>query len=116
MRGHAPQAHLAARPCKTRREYEQLSEKLRRHFGDAFEQQPSVAGLHLCVTFTRGDARLERELARRGHDAGIGIEELSRYFAGTRTRHGWVPGYGCVTTDRINEGLRRPRARLACAL
>ncbi|WP_237079124.1 hypothetical protein [Myxococcus xanthus] len=116
MRCHAPQAHLAARPCKTRREYEQLSEKLRHHFGDAFEQQPSVAGLHLCVTFTRGGARLEREFTRRARDAGIGIEALSGYFAGAPTHHGWVLGYGGVTVDRIDEGLRRLRTRLAGAL
>ncbi|ABF86680.1 transcriptional regulator, GntR family [Myxococcus xanthus DK 1622] len=111
---------LARHLRKTRREYEQrhtrLSEKLRHHFGDALEQLPSVAGLHLCVTFTRGGARLERELTRRARDAGIGIEALSGYFAGAPTRHGWVLGYGGVTVDRIDEGLWRLRTRLAGAL
>ncbi|AEI63131.1 PLP-dependent aminotransferase family protein [Corallococcus macrosporus] len=111
---------LARHLRKTRREYAQrhtrLSERLRHHFGDTFEQLPSVAGLHLCVTFPRGGARRERELTRKAHDAGIGIEELSRYFAGTPTRHGWVLGYGGVTMERIDEGLRRLRAKLGGVL
>jgi len=105
---------------KTRRVYEQrharLSEGLTRHFADALEQLPSAAGLHLCATFPRGGARLERQLSQRARDAGIGVEELSRYFAGPPTRHGWVLGYGGVTADRIDEGLRLLRSRLGGAL
>ncbi|GHG87041.1 PLP-dependent aminotransferase family protein [Comamonas sp. JC664] len=105
---------------KTRREYEQrhtrLSEGLTRHFGDAFEQLPSVAGLHLCVLLRRGGSRLEQVLTRRARAEGFGIEELSRYCAGPPTRHGWVLGYGGITAERIEEGLQRLRTRLAGAL
>ncbi|AKF80587.1 GntR family transcriptional regulator [Myxococcus fulvus 124B02] len=107
---------LARHLRKTRREYEQrhtrLSEGLARHFADTLELLPSVAGLHLCATFTRGGARLEKELTTKAHAAGVGVESLSRYFMGAPTRHGWVLGYGGVTVERIEEGLRRLRARL----
>ncbi|TQF13611.1 PLP-dependent aminotransferase family protein [Myxococcus llanfairpwllgwyngyllgogerychwyrndrobwllllantysiliogogogochensis] len=111
---------LARHLRKTRREYEhrhaRLTEGLTRHFGSGLRLLPSVAGLHLCATFARGGARLEKALTGQARAAGVGVEALSPYFAGAPTRHGWVLGYGALTADGIDEGLRRLRASVAGAL
>jgi len=111
---------LARHLRKTRREYAlrhaRLTEGLARHFGSGLRLLPSVAGLHVSATFARGGARLERTLTGQARAAGVGVEALSPYFAGTPTRHGWVLGYGALTLDGIDEGLRRLRASVAGAL
>jgi GntR family transcriptional regulator/MocR family aminotransferase len=48
-----------------------------------------------------------RDVARRAADSGVEVQELSRFAVdGVKTPAGLVLGYGAISTDRIEEGIR----------
>ncbi|MFC0105021.1 MocR-like pyridoxine biosynthesis transcription factor PdxR [Kibdelosporangium aridum] len=96
---------LARHIRKATREYaarhELIITTLRRDFG-WLDVVPSTAGLHLCAR-TAFDPR---ELVARARGAGVGVQALADFCAGT-PQHGIVIGYGGIQVRQIPEGLRR---------
>jgi GntR family transcriptional regulator/MocR family aminotransferase len=112
---------LARHLRRMRRDYQarhqRIAATLQRRFADWLLPLPSLAGMHLCALFHRGGRALEREVARRANEAGIGLTRLSPLCTGTGpgARAGLLLGYGAIPLERIDEGLRRLRACVAAA-
>lgn len=84
-----------------------IVDTLARDFADHLEVIPSTAGLHLAaVTRTFSVERLSA-IVRKAFDAGVALQELSRFALNVPSRPGLVLGYGAIPTSRIKEGLRR---------
>jgi GntR family transcriptional regulator / MocR family aminotransferase len=49
-------------------------------------------------------------IARRASDAGVVVQELSRFGVNSPGPPGLVLGYGAIPTGRIEDGLRRLRS------
>jgi GntR family transcriptional regulator / MocR family aminotransferase len=48
-------------------------------------------------------------VVRRASDAGVEVQELSRFAVNPPGRAGLVMGYGVIPTARVEEGLHRLR-------
>jgi GntR family transcriptional regulator/MocR family aminotransferase len=98
---------------KARRAYaarhDRILRTLERDFADWIEPIPCVTGLHLAARVRSGGVRLEREVAERARQAGVGFDRLSVYCAPGAPQAGIVLGYGAIAEARIAEGLRRLR-------
>jgi GntR family transcriptional regulator / MocR family aminotransferase len=97
---------------RMRREYaarhDEVASVLQRTFADWLEPVPCVAGLHVAA-FLRCTIADEAAVAAAAAHAGIGLRRLSPYYAAGRARPGLALGYGGVSHERIDEGLRRLR-------
>lgn len=102
------EGHLLRHVRRMRAEYarrrEVLALALQRELGARAEVLPAIAGLHLAVALPGVDAD---ELTRRAWAAGVGVEPLSRYWAGPTGPQGLVLGYGSITADEVPEAVRR---------
>lgn len=96
------EGHLLRHVRRMRAEYarrrEVLAQALRQHLGTRAEVLPAIAGLHLAVALPAVDAD---ELTRRAWAAGVGVEPLSRYWAGDTGPQGLVLGYGSIATAQV---------------
>ena len=87
--------------------YDMISSLLARDFADHLTPMPSVAGLHLAALSKTLPSEQIRDVARRAADSGVEVQELSRFAVdGAKTPAGLVLGYGAISTDRIEEGMR----------
>jgi GntR family transcriptional regulator/MocR family aminotransferase len=88
---------------------------------------PSSAGLHVCVRLPAAEAGTARRVAAAARRVGVAVEPLAGYYREAQgspstasadgaaetvetaetSREGVAVGYGAVTDDRIDEGLRR---------
>jgi GntR family transcriptional regulator / MocR family aminotransferase len=82
---------------------------------------PSSAGLHVCVRLPAAPAGTARRVAAAARRVGVAVEPLAGYYreaqgststasgngAAETPREGVAVGYGAVSDDRIDEGLRR---------
>jgi GntR family transcriptional regulator/MocR family aminotransferase len=99
--------HYAAR-------HERISATLRRDFADWLAPIPSIAGLHVCARL-RPDVPIDvTNVLRRARAAGVAVEDLAGYCAET-PQQGLVLGYGAISLDRIDQGLRRLAACFAAS-
>jgi GntR family transcriptional regulator/MocR family aminotransferase len=100
---------LARHVRKVSREYagrhERIVATLERDFADWLELVPSAAGLHLCAR-ARPGVDVD-DVRRRARAAGVGVQALGDFCAQAPTQPGLVVGYGAISLDRIDEGLRR---------
>ena len=103
---------LARHTRKMRRVYverhDRILRALTRDFAKWLVPVESVTGMHIAATLRKGNVRVERELARRALDAGVGFDRLSAYCTAD-PRAGVVLGYGAIPSAKIDEGLRRLR-------
>jgi GntR family transcriptional regulator/MocR family aminotransferase len=99
---------LARHVRKVSREYaarhERIVAALDGDFADWLELIPSAAGLHLCARAPRVDVD---DVRRRARAAGVGVQALGDFCAQAPAQPGFVLGYGAISVDRIDEGLRR---------
>ncbi|WP_431903024.1 PLP-dependent aminotransferase family protein [Nonomuraea sp. bgisy101] len=87
---------LARHVRKATRVYAARHARIAAFLADRLELVPSAAGLHLC-------ARGEVDLAGAPE---VAVEDLATYYAGV-PEPGVVLGYGGISLEHIDEGLRR---------
>jgi GntR family transcriptional regulator/MocR family aminotransferase len=87
-----------------------LTKALAHELADHLEVIPSAAGLHLAAVARTYSADQIAAVVRRASDAGVAVQELSRFAVDAPGRPGLVLGYGAIPTARIEEGLRRLRS------
>jgi GntR family transcriptional regulator/MocR family aminotransferase len=89
--------------------HEIVTEVLSRKFGDLVQLVPSIAGLHVAALARTAPAETICAVARKASEAGVEIQEMSRFTVAKPERPGIVLGYGAIPTAKIKEGLRRLR-------
>jgi GntR family transcriptional regulator/MocR family aminotransferase len=67
------------------------------------EAVPSVAGIHICARLT-APVDLDRVVTEAA-GRGMAVDRLEDYYAGT-PQQGLAIGYGAITSDLIEDGLR----------
>ena len=105
---------LARHIRKMRRLYQarfaRLSEILARDFTPWLKVVPSVAGLHMCALADGLSVDETVAIVDRAAARGVALNPLSQYTADAARKveqPGLVIGYGAISIDRIDEGLRR---------
>ena len=76
------------------------------HLDDVLTTLPSVAGLHLCVTFLDPDVD-DRAVAARAASRGVRVEPLSSRFRDVAPLAGLSIGLGGVTREAVPDAMRR---------
>jgi GntR family transcriptional regulator / MocR family aminotransferase len=92
-----------------RARHELVTKVLARDFADCLEVIPSAAGLHVAALARTASADRMGTVVRLASEAGVKVQELSRFGVRAPARPGLVLGYGAIPTARIAEGLRRLR-------
>lgn len=85
-----------------------LVKSIRAEFGDSLEVLGASGGMHLSVALPKGFNDLE--ISARAAAEKLILWPLSRYYAGEESRHGFVLGFGSVTTEEIPAATKRMRA------
>jgi GntR family transcriptional regulator/MocR family aminotransferase len=67
------------------------------------EAVPSVAGIHICARLT-APVDLDRVVTEAA-GRGVAVDRLEDYYAGS-PQQGLAIGYGAITSDLIEDGLR----------
>jgi GntR family transcriptional regulator/MocR family aminotransferase len=67
-------------------------------------------GLHIAALARRASADQISTIVRRASDAGVAVQELSKFGVDSPGPPGLLLGYGAIPTARIEDGLRRLRA------
>ncbi len=93
-----------------RARHRMIAETLRRDFAGHLKVIPSTVGLHIAAVARTASADRIGVVVRRASDAGVAVQELSRFGIGSPGPPGLVLGYGAVPTARIEDGLRRLRS------
>jgi GntR family transcriptional regulator / MocR family aminotransferase len=97
--------HLRRMSNVYRVRYELVTKTLSRDFAGHLVLVPSAAGLHVSALAVADHPGINR-VATRASEAGVAVQELSRFAVGEPRRAGLVLGYGGITTTDIAEGLR----------
>jgi GntR family transcriptional regulator/MocR family aminotransferase len=92
-----------------RARHEMVTNALTRDFADQLELIPSAAGLHVAAIARSASADWIGAVVRRASDAGVEVQELSKFGVHAPARPGLLLGYGAIDTAHIEEGLRRLR-------
>jgi GntR family transcriptional regulator / MocR family aminotransferase len=93
-----------------RARHDLLTRVLGQELADHLEVVPSAAGLHVAALARTGSADRISAFTRRASDAGVAVQELSRFAVDAPGRPGLVLGYGAIPTARIEDGIRRLRS------
>jgi GntR family transcriptional regulator/MocR family aminotransferase len=84
---------------------------LDRDFGDYLEGIPSTMGLHVTARSRHASVEDITSISRRAFEDEVAFHRLSHFAIEGPQQAGVVLGYGAVSTEDIEEGLRRLRAR-----
>ncbi len=102
---------MAGHVRRVNREYaarhQQIVAALERDLAEWLQLVPSAAGLHLCAGIRPGATVDVDKVLRRARQVGVLVPALADFCAQAPARAGLVLGYGAITRDRIDEGLRR---------
>jgi GntR family transcriptional regulator / MocR family aminotransferase len=79
-------------------------------FADHLKVVPSTVGLHIAALARRATADQIGAIVRRASDAGVAVQELSKFGVDSPGPPGLLLGYGAIPTARIEDGLRRLRS------
>jgi GntR family transcriptional regulator/MocR family aminotransferase len=82
---------------------------LDRDFGDHLEVASSLAGLHLAAWLRSGSTDQALDVVRRAREFDVEVTALAHFARAEPLPAGLVLGYGLISVDRIEEGLRRLR-------
>jgi GntR family transcriptional regulator/MocR family aminotransferase len=93
-----------------RARHRMIADTLARDFDDHLELVPSTAGLHVAAIARTASADQISVVLRRASDAGVAVQELSRFGVDSPGPPGLLLGYGAIATARIEDGLRRLRS------
>lgn len=89
--------------------HERILEILDRDLAEQLSPVPSAGGLHLSALFREGDASADLDVVDRARSRGVALLPLSPRFVSAPARPGLVIGYGAISVERIEEGLRHVR-------
>jgi GntR family transcriptional regulator / MocR family aminotransferase len=101
--------HVRRMRAVYQRRHQQIREQLPRIFDDTLEIVPSSVGLHLTALAPRFTVAEIRSVVERAASVGVACQPLSTYTVGSTPLAGIVLGYGAISVERIEEGLRRLR-------
>lgn len=87
--------------------HDRLTEVLTREFEGRLDPIPSATGLHVTTLATGHPPTTDLDIARRALGRGVAVLPLSYHYGGEQARAGLLLGYGAITLERIEEGLRR---------
>jgi GntR family transcriptional regulator / MocR family aminotransferase len=93
-----------------RTRHRMIGDALRRDFANHLNVIPSTVGLHIAAMARTASADKIGIIVRRASDAGVVVQELSRFGVNPPGPPGLVLGYGAIPTDRIEDGLQRLRS------
>jgi GntR family transcriptional regulator/MocR family aminotransferase len=93
-----------------RARHELLSTILARDFNDQLEVVPSAVGLHVTALARKVSVEQLSEIVQCASAAGVEVQQLSAFAFSGPAQAGLVLGYGAISTDHIEEGLRRLRS------
>ncbi len=102
--------HLSRHVVRMKRVYERKMRALQRaletHFGAEVSVSGNSTGLHLVATFAR--RKIDPATRRKLADSGVVFDLVDDYaFAGARHAGALALGYGNLTFEQIDEGVRR---------
>ncbi len=86
-----------------------IENTLRRDFAGILQVLPSSAGLHVGVLARSPDAQDLRDVLARAAVLGLSVQSMASFTTDVPVRPGFMLGFGCIATGRIEEGLRRLR-------
>lgn len=89
--------------------HQRIVEALDRDFAEHVRPVPAAGGLHLSAFLRGRDASTDLDVVERARGHGVALLPLSPHFVSTPPRAGLLIGYGAISADRIEEGLRRVR-------
>lgn len=102
------QGHLERHVRRMRKVYEErrgvLIAALRRYFGKRVQVVGEDAGIHVLVHFQTKMS--EQEVVDRALELGVGILP-SMHFATNRSGASFIMNYGALSSEQINEGVKR---------
>ena len=93
-----------------RTRHRMIVDALRRDYADYLNVIPSTVGLHIAAMARTASADKIGAIVRRASDAGVVVQELSRFGVNAPGPPGLVLGYGAIPTARIEDGLQRLRS------
>ncbi len=93
-----------------RARHRMIADALSGDFADHLKVIPSIVGLHIAALAPRATADQIGAIVRRASDAGVVVQELSKFGVDSPGPSGLLLGYGAIPTARIEDGLRRLRS------
>ena len=93
-----------------RARHRMIADALARDFVDHLEVIPSTTGLHIAAVARTASAGRIGAIVRRASDAGVAVQELSKFGVDSPGPPGLLLGYGAIPTASIEDGLRRLRS------
>ncbi len=96
--------HLARMRRVYRGRRDALVAALAAEVGDVAQIGPAEAGIHLLATLPAGTD--DRALAKLAHAHGVAVGALSPHYQ-AHARPGLLLGFGAMSEDRLEEGVRR---------
>ncbi|HKP23458.1 MAG TPA: PLP-dependent aminotransferase family protein [Dongiaceae bacterium] len=93
-----------------RTRHRMIVDALRRDFATDLNVIPSTVGLHIAAMARTASTDKIGAIVRRASDAGVVVQELSRFAVNAPGLPGLVLGYGAIPTARIEAGLQRLRS------
>jgi GntR family transcriptional regulator / MocR family aminotransferase len=101
--------HIRKTGAVYRARHELLTTILSRDFAGQLDLVPSAAGLHVAAVAHSASADQIASVVHRASEAGVEVQELSRFGVHAPAQPGLLLGYGAIPTARVAEGLRRLR-------
>jgi len=89
--------------------HEMITDIIGRDFVDHLKLLPSAAGLHIAAVARSASAQQVHVIADKAANAGVQVQELTRFAFEADPMAGLVLGYGAIATSRIAQGMRRLR-------
>jgi GntR family transcriptional regulator / MocR family aminotransferase len=98
--------HLRRVNAIYRERHQLLIELLTQEFADELQLIPCTTGLHVAaLAQTQSAARIDA-VAREAMEVGVAVQTLAMHAVGESKRAGLMFGYGGISTDKIQPGLR----------
>jgi GntR family transcriptional regulator/MocR family aminotransferase len=89
--------------------HERIVRVLERDFRGCLTPLPSTGGLHLSALLDERYGASDQEIVERAATQGVAVFPLAYHYVATPPRRGLMFGYGAISSDRIEPGLRRLR-------
>lgn len=93
-----------------RARHRMIADALARDFVDHLKVIPSTTGLHIAAAARTASVDQIGVVVRRASEAGVVVQELSRFGVDSPGPSGLLMGYGAIPTARIADGLQRLRS------
>ena len=102
--------HLRRMRGVYQRRHQLVTSILSAEFREHLEAIPSSVGLHVTALARTSSYREMETVLRLSIAAGVAVQQVPSFDAGTPTPPGLMIGYGAIATDQIEEGMRLLRS------